>query len=265
MIMHIIKATGVSMFPVGRAPVTISSEHLNYTAVVEALKAEDYDLALELADVATAVSKLTEGNVTVSDDGVLYKGEVITGYLANKMTTFFREGLPVKHYCLFLDNLMANPSMTARNELFLFLEAADLPITDDGCFLAYKAVDAYLKDKRTHSFDNSPGQTLEMPRREVDDNRDRTCSYGFHVAAYEYAKKFLGSAGDRMVATKVNPTDVVSVPSDYQNQKLRTCKYHVEFEIPGAIEAFAGMSYVDTTDHGSYNFWLEDEYDDDDC
>ena len=265
MIMHIIKTTGISMFPVGRPPIVISSEHLNYAPVLEALRTGDYDLALELADVTTAVATMTEGNVTVSDDGVVYKGEPITGYLAQKMTTFFREGLPVKHYCLFLDNLMANPSMTARNELFLFLEAADLPITDDGCFLAYKAVDANLKDKHTHNFDNSPGQTLEMPRREVDDNRDRTCSYGFHVAAYEYAKNFLGSTGDRMVATKVNPADVVSVPSDYKNQKLRTCKYSVEFEIPGAIEAFAGMNYVDTSDHASYSFWGEDEYDDNDC
>lgn len=258
MIAHLIKTSSISMFPVGRAPVVIDADHLNYTAVLEALRAGEYDKALELADVATAVAIMTEGNVSVTDDGVTYKGQPITGYLASKMAAFFRDGLPVKHYCLFLDNLMANPSMTARNELFLFLEAADLPITDDGCFLAYKAVDAQLKDKRTHSFDNSPGQTLEMPRREVDDNRDRTCSYGFHVAAYEYAKNFLGSAGDRMVATKVNPADVVSVPSDYQNQKLRTCKYRVEFEIPGAIEAFAGTSYVDTSDDDAYSFWIND-------
>jgi len=91
---------------------------------------------------------------------------------------------------------MSNPSMTSRNELFLFLEAANLPITEDGCFLAYKAVTSDFKDKHSRKFDNSPGVTLEMPRRDVDDNREQTCSYGFHAAAYEYAKGFITSIRD---------------------------------------------------------------------
>lgn len=271
MIPHLIKANGISMFPAGRAPITLSSEHINYAAVLEALRAGDYDVALALADVTTAVSMLTEGRVTITDEGVTFGGNVITGYLAGKMVQFFREGLPVAQYCKFLENLMANPSMTARNELYLFLESADLPITDDGCFLAYKAVDPNLKDKRTHSFDNSPGQVLTMPRQDVDDNRNVTCSYGFHAAAYEYAKNFLGGAGDRMVAVKINPADVVSVPSDYNNQKLRTCKYSVEFEIPDAANIFAGRSYVDTSPDSRddlYMYWpneyTSDDEDDDD-
>lgn len=254
MIPFLLKSDSISMFPAGQAPVTISSDHMNFQAVRDALVMDDYETALEFASVPAYVASASGGNVTVSEQGVEYQGQPITGYLANKMVQFFREGLPVQHYCLFLDNLMANPSMTSRNELFLFLEAADLPITDDGCFLAYKAVDPNFMDKHSHTFSNAPGAVLEMPRRDVDDNRNRTCSYGFHAAAYTYAKNFLGSAGDRLVAVKINPADVVSVPSDYQNQKLRTCKYTVEFEIPGAIEAFAGRPYVDTSE-SDYFMW----------
>ncbi len=136
--------------------------------------------------------------------------------------------------------------MISRRELYLFLEAANLPITDDGCFMAYKAVRGDFRDKHSGKFDNSPGVTHQMPREHVDDDRERTCSYGFHAAAYEYARNFLGAGGDKLVAVKINPADVVSVPSDYNNQKLRCCKYSVMFEIPGAIDVFKGASYYTT-------------------
>jgi hypothetical protein len=168
----------------------------------------------------------------------------INGYLTEKLLQFFNEGLPIEHYCLFLSNLMANPSMASREELYLFLEGADLPITEDGCFLAYKTVRGDFMDKYSGKFDNSPGATHVMERREVDDNRDRTCSYGFHAAAYEYAKNFMASHGDKMVAVKINPKDVVSVPADYRNQKLRGCEYTVLYEVPGAADIFKGRAHA---------------------
>jgi len=103
-----------------------------------------------------------------------------------------------------------------------------------------------FKDKHTHTFDNSPGTSPpRMPRNEVDDNRERTCSYGYHAAAYDYAKGFM-SSGDRLVAVKINPADVVSIPSDYGNQKLRCTYYEVLHEVPGAADVFKARDYVNT-------------------
>ena len=244
MIPFILKSNSVSLFPAGGAPVVIDASHINFHAVVDAIKAGNFDEALELASVATFMSKVSKGAVEVGADGVTYQGQPITGYLADKMVVFFNEGLPVEHYCTFLDNLMGNPSMTSRKELFMFLEAADLPITPDGCFLAYKAVRGDFKDKHSGNFDNSPGKSHIMARHGVDDDRNVTCSYGFHAAAYEYARNFM-SGDDRMVAVKINPADVVSVPSDYANQKLRCCRYEVAFEVPDAADIFKGQSYYD--------------------
>ena len=244
MIPFILKSNSVSLFPPANAPVVIDASHINFHAVVDAIKAGNFDEALELASVQTFMSKVSKGAVEVGADGVTYQGQPITGYLADKMVVFFNEGLPVEHYCTFLDNLMGNPSMTSRKELFMFLEAADLPITPDGCFLAYKAVRGDFKDKHSGNFDNSPGKSHIMARHGVDDDRNVTCSYGFHAAAYEYARNFM-SQGDRMVAVKINPADVVSVPSDYANQKLRCCRYEVVFEVPDAADIFKGQSYYD--------------------
>ncbi len=245
MIPFILKTTSITLFPPAAAPLVVDQTHVNFNAVRQAILEKDFDLAVELGSVSNFVTKVSQGNVVVTDSGVTYKGQPITGYLSNKLVQFFNEGLDIAHYCAFLNNVMENPSMTSREELYLFLEAANLPITEDGCFLAYKAVCSDFRDKHSGKFDNSPGVTLTMERREVDDNRNRTCSYGFHAAAYGYAKGFM-SYNDKMVAVKINPKDVVSVPSDYNNQKLRTCAYTVMFEIPDAADTLTGRALYES-------------------
>jgi hypothetical protein len=244
MIPFILKSTSISLFPPNAAPILIDALHVNFQSVRDAIVAQDFDTAVALASVPAFVTHAVGPDVTITDDGVFYKNTQITTYLADKMLSFFRDGLPVAHYGLFLSNLMANPSRTSVQELFLFLEAADLPITEDGCFLAYKAVRSDFKDKHTGTFDNSPGASVpRMERNQVDDNRNVTCSYGYHAAAYEYAKGFMSHDG-RMVAVKINPADVVSIPSDYGNQKLRCTYYEVMFEVPQAADVFKNRSYV---------------------
>jgi hypothetical protein len=240
----IVKTNSLSLFPVGRAPIMIEGSHPNFAAVRTALVAGNYDEAIELSSVKFYVAKASGGRVTLRDDGIFYDDQPITHYLGGKIMEMFSGGLPVEPYCHFLSNLFDNPSRISIQELYLFLEAANLPITSDGCFIAYKAVRHDFKDIHSGQFDNSPGAVHFMPRNQVDDVRERTCSYGFHAAAYEYARNFMGSG--RMVAVKINPADVVSVPSDYNNQKLRTCRYEVLYEIPDAVDVFKGQLIADT-------------------
>jgi hypothetical protein len=70
-----------------------------------------------------------------------------------------------------------------------------------------------------------------MPRSSVDDDFRNHCSYGFHVGTLEYATKW----GPRCVLVKVDPADVVSVPSSCECQKLRTSRYTVVCEYQGAL------------------------------
>ena len=121
-----------------------------------------------------------------------------------------------------------NPSDHAIVELFDFMQHEHLPITDDGHFLAYKAVNKDFKDKWSGTFDNSVGNTVEVDRDNVDSNRNNGCSKGLHVGSLDYVKGY-GSedSGDQFLVVKVNPMDVVSVPHDSRYQKLRCCKYEV--------------------------------------
>jgi len=149
---------------------------------------------------------------------------------------FTSDGIPeeLNPVILFIENLMKNPSRSSVNELYSFLEVCSLPITSDGCFLAYKKVKANYLDIYSGTFLNEVGKTLSMERWEVDDDRNRTCSAGFHVCSFEYLDEYGSSNVDlyKVMVVKVNPADVVSVPSDYNNQKMRVCTYSVVDEIP---------------------------------
>ena len=145
---------------------------------------------------------------------------------------------PLDGFKNFILNLANNPSAASREELHGFLEACSLPITDDGHFLAYKKVGTNYRDCHTGTIDNSIGQIVEMPREKVNPNRDETCSHGLHVCSRSYLSFFTGS---HVMICKINPKDVVSVPSDYDNAKMRVCRYEVIEELKESDE-IVGMA-----------------------
>ena len=155
---------------------------------------------------------------------------------------------------------MENPSKRAVDELYGFLEASKLPITQDGYFLAYKSVKQNFRDVHSGTIDNSPGVTVKMTRNAVNDNKDQTCSTGLHFAAHNYAKGFHGQG--KMVVLKINPRDVVSIPSDYKNEKGRCCEYLVLMEVPRDSTTLVGASVVDvsTVQAAPVSQWVDDVF-----
>jgi len=172
-----------------------------------------------------------------------YKGYMLKNYLvdkieaiqaeANLMSTDVMDHPHIKSLSMFLNNLMKNPSSRAVTELYRFVEHTNLPVSDDGCLLAYKIIRRDYTDKHSGKMDNSPGKVVEMPRNMVDSEANRTCSKGLHFCSYNYATGgFNNRNSDRMVVIKISPEDVVSIPTDYNNEKGRCCKFTVLYEIP---------------------------------
>ena len=211
-------------------------DHINYKLILEALPTATAEELLEIVDLEKAVASFSDGLVEVKNGQVTYEGEIVHGSIAKRILEFMSKGLPFQPLVNFLDNLMQNPSMQSQKELYDFLEHENLPITEDGYFLAYKAVRSDFKDKYRGVYDNSVGQVCEMARAKVDDDRSRGCSDGLHAGALNYVATY-GSleSGDRIVIVKIDPADVVSVPSDCNYEKLRTCKYEVVGEYRGEL------------------------------
>jgi hypothetical protein len=79
-----------------------------------------------------------------------------------------------------------------------------------------------------------------MERNQVDDDKDRTCSTGLHFCSQDYLPSFGSAQGNRVVIVKINPADVVSIPSDYNNAKGRACRYEVVGEIGNTGDKIEG-------------------------
>jgi len=102
--------------------------------------------------------------------------------------------------------------------------------------LAYKKVRDNFMDVHSGTMLNAPGCIVEMERNKVDDDKNNTCSTGLHFCAESYLRSF---GGERTVIVKINPADVVSIPSDYNDAKGRACRYEVIGELGvEAEEAF---------------------------
>lgn len=232
---------------IGNQSHTISKTHITYNQVVAAIKANDWDLVKATIEPKKAVEKFGNGNVKIVGDKLFWKGDELHSSLAVRMISMLQEGFPIEPMVLFMEKLMLNPSRRSVQELYGFLEKSNLPITPDGHFLAYKKVRADYRDCHSGTMDNSVGQIVEMERNMVDDDKDRTCSAGLHFCSQSYLGSF---GGDRTVILKINPRDVVSIPSDYNDAKGRACRYEVIGELAVAPDD-AFKSSVQTTAVGS--------------
>jgi hypothetical protein len=101
-----------------------------------------------------------------------------------------------------------------------------------------------------------------MTRSKVDDDRGRGCSNGLHAGALNYVAGY-GSleSGDKIVIVKINPADVVSVPSDCNYEKLRTCRYEVVGEYQGELLKPLYSSVFTEDDYDDDEEDLNDDYD----
>ena len=213
---------------IGNKPHTIAKTHITYQKVVDAIKANDWDTVKNIIDPVKVVLNYGQGRVSVKGETLYWDGEVFNGTLATRMIQMLQEGFTIDPLVKFMENLLENPSKRSVDELYGFLEKNNLPITPDGHFLAYKRVREDYKDCHSGTMDNSVGQIVEMSRNKVDDDKDKTCSTGLHFCSEGYLKHF---GGARTVIVKINPRDVVSIPSDYDNTKGRACRYEVIGEV----------------------------------
>jgi len=155
--------------------------------------------------------------------------------ISDRIIRMHTEGFDCGPMVNFISNLYSNPSNTAIDELYQFIEKSELPITEDGHFIAYKVVKDDYTDVYTGTMDNHVGMRPSMPRAMVDTDRHNTCSKGLHFCSKSYLNQY-GSTNrgdDRCMLVKINPANVVSIPSDYENAKGRTWTYEVVGEVKG--------------------------------
>lgn len=223
--------------------------YVNLLATLKALKKDPGDPALEAIvekhlDTKTSVEAWAKGNFKINGNTVTYKGTEVPVQIAKRMFAMAEKGENPISLMNFWEKLQKNPSWRSVEQLFPFLDHAGIPILPNGNFLAYKGVKSNYTDQHSGVVDNKPGVVNEMPRNKVSDDPNTPCHYGFHVGALSYARSFAAVT----VVCEVDPTDVVAIPHDASQQKMRVCKYRVRGNHNG--ELLPSTTYILEEDIG---------------
>lgn len=198
----------------------------NYEGLRAAIFNEDWEAVPSFLETKSCIEKWAKGEFKVDGNRITYKGAELPNALVQRILAMAGKNEDPTPLFKFWERIQQNPSWRSVQQLWPFLEHQGIAITEDGCFLAYKSVTSDLKDHRTKQLDNTPGQIHQMARNLVSDDPETPCHYGFHVGALEYARTF-GGSNRKIVICKVDPADVVCIPKDSSQQKMRVCRYEV--------------------------------------
>jgi len=223
------------------SPKPIPSSHPNFIKIKGALISGEHEKVENMINVRESIIRMSNGSISIMGDDVRYQGRLVPTYQSEKLISMYRDGASnIKPFENFISRLMSNPSSSAREEFARFADYKELPFDEDGFVYAYKGVNEDLwsisgnKETRVISGSvdgsgrilNAIGSVIEVERSDVDDNCNRHCSHGLHAGSFDYAKGF----GVRTLLVKIDPKDIVSVPTDCDGQKVRVCKYTVVSE-----------------------------------
>lgn len=209
-------------------PYTVQKGAPNFHALRDAIVEERWDDIPKHITVAKSLKEWAKGCFAFNptNNTVSFGGMEVPSNINQRLLQMAAKGEDPTPVFNFWERLQRNPSFRSVQQLWDFMQHEGIPLTADGCLLAYKSVKMNYKDHYSGQFDNSPGQINKMPRSQISDDPKIACHDGFHVGAYGYASTF-GDSPHRIMIVKVDPMNVVCVPYDSSAQKMRVCEYEV--------------------------------------
>lgn len=248
--------------------------HPNFERIVEGAIAGDESI-VNLFDVSREVAKRfnrVSERVSIAGGQVYFDGDIIDNALTKQIVRVLDETEDENDSDFvalvnFFERVAQNPSQHSREQFYTWLDKHKFAITREGKVVMYKGVVAngdgtYGSISRgpaivdgeavNGSVPNNPGSVVEIARGKVEFNPGVGCASGLHAGTWEYARQFAGPSG-AVLAVHVDPRDVVSIPTDCEAQKVRTCRYFVERVAEGPLESAV---YYD-----NYEDALDDDYD----
>jgi hypothetical protein len=262
-----------------------TNSHPNYERIKEMCESGNEDV-VSLFDLSVTAQRrfdrLSE-RVTIANGRIYFDGEEVDNALTQQVARFISEGVEdFKPLVLFFEKVQTNVNPHSREQLYRWLKDRSFSINEEGNIIAYKGVrvtdgeyfsishGTAIVDGVEHNgaIPNHVGAVVEMPRSSVQHDPSVGCHTGLHAGTWNYASDFARGA---VLTVEINPRDVVSVPTDCFDQKMRVCRYTVVDVTDSEIETslFPG---IDTPDISVYSVSEpefreldpEDDADDDD-
>lgn len=239
---------------------TANQDHPAWDELVAGAVKDDPKV-IDLFDMLTAVGKRLSlsDRISYASGRLFFDGDEVRDELAEHIIRVVKGGFDPTPLVKLMENIAQNPSEHSRDQLYRFLRKNRFTITQDGIIVGYKGVrrgdadddDGNGTSAAYYSVNSGPaivngephtggpvpqniGDVVELPRSDVEDNPAVACSRGLHVATYTFAASFASSGAT--LAVLVHPRDVVSVPNDASDQKVRVSKYRIVKEVDDEYE-----------------------------
>jgi hypothetical protein len=265
-------SNNVTVFVNGEMYVADSQHNPNFNEIISKILADD-ESVVDLFDLERTVSKKFEKlseRVAVRNGAIYFDGSEVNDVLRKQVLRFVEDGVEDwQPLVLFWENLAQNPNPHSREQLYRWLNERNFQISKNGNIVGFKGVQVVAGEYRSiHSGPaivddvevngyvlNAVGSVIEMPREKVQFDSAVGCSTGLHVGTYRYAKEFARGA---VLTVSVNPRDVVSVPTDCNDEKLRVCRY----KIVNATPVEWTESPISDVEDEDDEYDLDEDYDD---
>lgn len=240
--------SSVTVF-IGSEMLVAAKEHNNFPRICEFLgelsksygpdvPADEVETLRGLFDVSVPISKkfnTVSERVSINAGRVFFDLVAVDNAVSQAIMRFYAEDKDFMPLVNFMEKIEQNPNPHSREHLYRWLRDRHFSLCLDGDFIAYKGVrgtlksvtsgDAVVNGETTKGYiPNEPGTVIEMARDQVTFDPSQGCSRGLHAGNWSYAQDFAQGA---VLSVKINPRDVVSVPTDSSDQKLRVCRYRV--------------------------------------
>jgi len=178
-------------------PFVIYQSDSRYETALTLIKEGDVKGLEDLLDPATNINnKYNNQGLSIVDGVVTYinkegQQEALPTALIKSLVAMFKQDeASVQPLILFWEKLKLNPSYRVNNCLFDFISHNNIVINEKGNLIMYKIVKRtsdpnVFVDLYTGKFKNELGKPVQVERRLVDDDIEKTCSYGLNcVASY---------------------------------------------------------------------------------
>lgn len=245
-----------------------TDSHPNFARIQEMCQNGDESVVafFDLSHTAQERFRRLSERVSVSNGNIYFDGEVVNNALTEQVVRFINDGVEdFEPLVSFFEKVQTNPNSHSREQLYRWLTNRDFTINADGNIIAYKGVETFatedgtgyrsiasgtaIVDGVTHTgkIPNPLGAIVEMPRGDVQHDPSVGCHTGLHAANWDYASDWAKGA---VLTVEINPRDVVSVPTDCFDQKMRVCRYTV---VEAVEQALSTSLYVDTAAVDDYD------------
>ena len=226
-----------------------------------------------LADVADRIKISRTGRVT-------FDGKPVPEALADAVVAYYRQGRDnIVPLLKFIRNIQNNPNAHSRESLYTWMQHLSFDLDDEGHILAYKGVEKRVNDEEDGAWlrsrfsgsgrvngvnysnahlPNNPGDVVEMDRHAVTHDPEVACAPGLHVGTVDYARNW----GPVVIQVRIDPQDVVSVPTDCDGKKMRVAKYTVVQETEDNTPTLSDEIPFDDPDFGDWDAWDDEDVDD---